>query len=107
MPEKLATTHVLLENELIVYRRERSTIWQCRFKVGGFWQRASTKERKLNLAKVKAKDLMITAEIALRRVRVVQFAGISCFAWFYTPPLLCSPATDAKVRCPDKRQAMQ
>jgi len=66
MPKKIATTHVLLENELIVYRRERSTIWQCRFKVGGFWQRASTKERKLNLAKVKAKELMITAEIRKR-----------------------------------------
>ncbi len=66
MPVKIATTHVLLENELIVYRRERSSIWQCRFKVGGFWQRASTKERKLNLAKVKAKELMITAEIRKR-----------------------------------------
>jgi integrase len=66
MPQKISTTHTLLENELIVYRRERSTIWQCRFKVGGIWQRASTKERKLNLAKVKAKDLMITAEIRKR-----------------------------------------
>lgn len=45
MAEKNETTHTLLDRELIVYRRERSNIWQCRFKVDGIWQRASTKER--------------------------------------------------------------
>ena len=44
MAEKADTTEVLLERELIVYRRERSKVWQCRFKVDGLWQRASTKE---------------------------------------------------------------
>jgi hypothetical protein len=65
MPEKIETTHVLLENELVVYRRERSSIWQCRFKVDGVWQRASTKERDLKKAHTAAKKLMITAEIRL------------------------------------------
>jgi NADH:ubiquinone oxidoreductase subunit D len=51
MPEKIETTHVLLENELVVYQRERSSIWQCRYKVGGIWQRASTKERDLKKTK--------------------------------------------------------
>ncbi len=52
-----------MERELIVYRRERSSIWQCRFKVDGIWQRASTKERDLAKAKQEAKTLMIRAEI--------------------------------------------
>src|SRR5574340_617166 len=52
-----------MENALVVYRRERSTIWQCRFKVGGVWQRASTKERELKKAKEVARELMIRAEI--------------------------------------------
>ena len=44
MAQQLETTHTVIQNELVVYSRERSSIWQCRFKVGGVWQRASTKE---------------------------------------------------------------
>ena len=66
MAEKIKTTHVLMDKELVVYRRERSNIWQCRFKVDGVWQRATTKESKLPAAKVKAKELMIEAEIRKR-----------------------------------------
>ena len=54
MPEKVDTTHVLIANELVVYRRDRSSSWQCRFKVGGVWQRASTKERDLVKGKAPA-----------------------------------------------------
>jgi integrase len=63
MPEKVATTHTLMERTLVVYRRERSSVWQCRFKVAGIWQRASTKEVDLGKAKEVAKSLMVTAEI--------------------------------------------
>jgi integrase len=63
MSAKLDTTHVVSENEIVVYRRERSEIWQCRYKVDGVWQRASTKERKLKDAKEVAKTLKIRAEI--------------------------------------------
>lgn len=66
MPEKIDTTHVLMHRELIVYRRARSSIWQCRFKVAGVWQRASTDERNLSNAKKVAKKLMIEAEIRLQ-----------------------------------------
>ncbi len=66
MPEQKETTHTLMANELVVYRRERSSIWQCRFKVDGIWQRASTKERDLKKAKQKARELMIEAEIRKR-----------------------------------------
>lgn len=66
MPEQVDTTHVLMHRELVVYRRARSSIWQCRFKVGSVWQKASTKERNLTKAKKAAKDLMVEAEIRLR-----------------------------------------
>jgi len=38
MPDKNATTHILMPNELVIYRRERSGIWQCRYKVADVWQ---------------------------------------------------------------------
>ena len=50
----------------MLYRRERSSIWQCRYRVAGVWQRASTKERKLKDAKEVAKELRLTAEIRKR-----------------------------------------
>lgn len=66
MPQKAATTHVLMSNELVLYQRERSSIWQCRFKVDGVWQRATTKERDLATAKKKADELRMEAEIRRR-----------------------------------------
>jgi hypothetical protein len=66
MPEKAATTHVLMSNELVLYQREHSSIWQCRYKVEGVWQRATTKLRDFGKAKLKAKDLMMEAEIRRR-----------------------------------------
>lgn len=66
MPEQKETTHTLIERELIVYRRERSNIWQCRFKVDGVWQRASTKHSDLKKAKARAFELRMEAEIRKR-----------------------------------------
>ena len=66
MAQQADTTVVLLEHELVIYRREHSDIWQCRYKVGGKWQRTSTKEYDLSKAKIKAKDLMVEGEIRKR-----------------------------------------
>jgi integrase len=66
MSVKKETTHIITEGELVLYRRERSSIWQCRYRVAGVWQRASTKERKLKDAKEVAKELRLTAEIRKR-----------------------------------------
>ena len=66
MPDKADTTHLLMPNELVVYRRERSGVWQCRYKVAGVWQRASTKQGNLKLAKQAARELMIVAELRNR-----------------------------------------
>ena len=61
MPEKSSTTHTLMGNMLVVYQRERSKVWQCRFKVGGVWQRASTRKNDLKEAISEAKDLLYAA----------------------------------------------
>jgi len=53
MADKLNTTHVVLDRELIVYRRERSSTWE----------RATTKERDLKAAKKKADRLRVVAAI--------------------------------------------
>lgn len=66
MPKPKSTTYVVTANKLVVYRRKRSTIWQCRYKVDGQWQRASTKERELVKAKERAHELLIEAEIRKR-----------------------------------------
>ena len=66
MPEKNTTTHVLMDKTLVVYRREHSSIWQCRYKVDGKWQRATTKESDLEKAKKKADELRIEAEYRKR-----------------------------------------
>lgn len=63
MPEKIESTHEVLPRRLIVYRRDRSGAWQCRFKVDGLWQRASTKKTELSEAKEAAHRLLIAAEI--------------------------------------------
>ena len=83
MPDKLDTTHAVLDRELIVYRRERSCIWQCRYKVDGIWQRASTKERELAKAKNKALELRMEAEIRKRSnlpIVTRKFSSIAKFA---------------------------
>jgi integrase len=61
MPAQSVTTHTLMERALVVYRRGKSQVWQCRFKVAGVWQRASTKQYKLSEAKDAARELFYQA----------------------------------------------
>lgn len=63
MPEKIESTHVILERQLIIYRRSHSGAWQCRYKCDGKWQRGTTKETDLKKATDRAKRLMIEAEV--------------------------------------------
>jgi integrase len=66
VPEKSDSTVIVNERELVLYRRERSTVWQCRFKVDGAWIRATTKQRDLDKAKQRAFELKVEAEIRKR-----------------------------------------
>jgi len=61
--QRIATTHTLMEHQLVVYLRERSSVWQCRFSVDGRWQRTSTGERDLAAAKTRAQRLLIEASV--------------------------------------------
>lgn len=66
MSEKKDTTHIVIDGELVVYLRERSTIWQCRYCIDGVWQRNSTKEYDLSKAKKKAKEIYLEAQFRKR-----------------------------------------
>lgn len=67
MPEKIDTTHQIIDRQLVVYRRPTTDVWQCRFKVGGEWIVRTTKERDLEKAKAAAHKLMLKAEVRLEQ----------------------------------------
>jgi integrase len=53
----------LIERQLRIYQRERSSVWQCAFNVDGRWQRTSTNERELAKAKKTAHDILVKANV--------------------------------------------
>lgn len=61
--KRIATTHTLIEHQLVVYLRGYSSVWQCRFNVDGRWQRLSTNERDLATAKTRAFKLLVEANV--------------------------------------------
>ncbi len=66
MSTKKETTHQLIHRNLTLYQREHSAVWQCRYKIDNRWIRATTKEAKFDLAVIKAKELLVEAEIRKR-----------------------------------------
>ncbi len=66
MPKQIKTTHTLLNRKLVLYKRENSEAWQCRYKVDGKWQRTTTKETEFSKAEKVAQELLIAAEIRKR-----------------------------------------
>ena len=71
MPSQITTTHVILPRRLIVYRRNQSGTWQCRYKCDGQWQRTTTKQTDLNKAKDAAHKLLVGAEVRKEQNRPV------------------------------------
>ena len=63
MRDKKETTHILIERQLRIYQRERSSVWQCAFNIDGRWQRTSTNERELVKAKKTAHDILVKANV--------------------------------------------
>jgi len=57
-----STTFTVIDNEVLIAQRSNSTIWQCAYKIDNKWQRTSTGERDIALAKEKAKQLFYTAK---------------------------------------------
>lgn len=64
--QSLSTTHVLVPHQLVLYKRERSSVWQCRFNVNGRWQRTTTGERDELVARKRAHNILIEANVKLR-----------------------------------------
>lgn len=62
MTLRKSTTHTVIDNEVIVAMRSRSSKWQCIYKVDNKWQRTTTGERELNLAKEKAKQIFYKSQ---------------------------------------------
>jgi len=63
MPKQSPTTTVLLDRQLIIYKRERSNVWQCRFQVDGKWQRTSTDQTDKDKAVAAAHEILIKANV--------------------------------------------
>ena len=63
MTAQKSTTHTLVERQLVIFQRPRSKVWQCRFSVDGRWQRASTNEYDLKLAKARAHEILVEANV--------------------------------------------
>ena len=66
MSIKRKDTHQLIHRNLTLYQRERSAVWQCRYKVDNKWIRSTTKETNYDLAVNRAKELLVEAEIRKR-----------------------------------------
>jgi len=56
------TTHTIIEGEVQITTRSRSKIWQCVYKVKNKWQRTSTGEHDIELAKEKAKQIFYQSQ---------------------------------------------
>lgn len=56
------TTHTVIDREVVITTRKNSSIWQCVYKVGNKWQRTSTGERDVELAKEKAKQIFYKSQ---------------------------------------------
>jgi len=56
------TTHTVIDREVVITTRKKSSIWQCVYKIGNKWQRTSTGERDVELAKEKAKQIFYKSQ---------------------------------------------
>jgi integrase len=63
MTARKDTTHVLIDKELLLAQRPRSTVWQCRYCIDGMWQHVTTSERDLKLAKKRAHEILVEAKL--------------------------------------------
>jgi integrase len=72
MSDRKETTHILIARKLTLYRRPRSSVWQCKYKIEGRWRRATTHERDFESAKKRAYDILIEAQVRIK-LNVVPF----------------------------------
>ena len=56
MKAKATTTHTIIAEQLHVFKRARSAVWQCKYLANGKWIRESTKTKDLAEAKAIAEQ---------------------------------------------------
>src|ERR1700677_683933 len=66
MRTRMSLTHDLIGGKLHVYRRERSSVWQCSTFLAGRNHRATTKESDLDHAKKRAEDWYLSLQLKHR-----------------------------------------
>lgn len=66
MREQKETTLTLIERQLVIYTRENSSVFQCRYQIDKKWHRATTGTRDLAEAKAKAHELLLEANVKKR-----------------------------------------
>ena len=62
MPQLAPTSVTLLDGDIVLTQRSRSSAWQARYKIGDRWVRVTTKQRNLKDAKIAAKELHLDAK---------------------------------------------
>ena len=67
MKAKATTTHTIIAEQLHVFKRARSAVWQCKYLTNGKWIRESTKTKDLAEAKAIATDLFADAKARKRQ----------------------------------------
>lgn len=59
-------TVVISDGDIKLYKRRNSSVWQAKFKIDNRWVRISTERRKLDEAKVQAKEQIVEFKIKQR-----------------------------------------
>ena len=63
MPAKRDDTHQLIDRELVVFKRDVTAAWYCRYKIDEKWFTATTKEVDLKKAKKAAHQIFLKAQL--------------------------------------------
>ena len=59
-------THIVVDNSLIIYQRERTSVWQCKYLLKGKWYRCSTREHDMTAAIRSANMILMEAHMRER-----------------------------------------
>jgi hypothetical protein len=59
-------THIVVDNSLVIYQRERTSVWQCKYLLKGKWYRCSTREHDMTAAIRSANMILMEAHMRER-----------------------------------------
>ena len=56
-------THIVVDNSLVIYQRERTRVWQCKYLLKDKWYRCSTREHDMTAAIRSANMILMEAHM--------------------------------------------